>query len=309
MRTARFDAIGVENVVAVADPEALPEALAIARAAVGELDAACSRFRTDSELSRLNERGSAVVSPLLLELVETALDAAAKSHGLVDPTVGASMRGLGYDRDLQVLVRSGGAPTFLLVPATGWRSVVVDRSRSVVRLRPGTELDLGATAKALAADRIAAAANVATGTGVLVSLGGDVAVAGPSPEEGWPVRVTDDHRSTSGHGQTVAIRDGGLATSSTAVRRWPAGAHELHHIVDPATGSPVAEVWRTVTVAAGTCVDANTAATAAVVRGADAAAWLESLGLAARLVRPDGAVVRTAGWPAFSADSQVSMAG
>jgi thiamine biosynthesis lipoprotein len=309
MESASFDAIGVTNVVAVTDPEALPHAFASARAAVDALDEACSRFRADSELSRLNERGCGVVSPLLLEFVETALGAAAKSHGLVDPTVGAGMRGLGYDRDLQVLVQGGGAPSFVLVPATGWRSVVVDRARSVVRLRRGTELDLGATAKAFAADRIAAAAHAATGAGVLVSLGGDLAVAGPSPQDGWPVRVTDDHRSDAREGQTVAIRDGGLATSSTTVRRWRAGAHELHHIVDPATGWPVPETWRTVTVAAGMCVDANTAATAAVVRGSDAPAWLERLGLAARLVRPDGSVVRTEGWPAFSADSQVPLAG
>jgi two-component system OmpR family response regulator len=222
MESASFDAIGVTNVVAVTDPEALPHAFASARAAVDALDEACSRFRADSELSRLNERGCGVVSPLLLEFVETALGAAAKSHGLVDPTVGAGMRGLGYDRDLQVLVQGGGAPSFVLVPATGWRSVVVDRARSVVRLRRGTELDLGATAKAFAADRIAAAAHAATGAGVLVSLGGDLAVAGPSPQDGWPVRVTDDHRSDAREGQTVAIRDGGLATSSTTVRRWRA---------------------------------------------------------------------------------------
>jgi thiamine biosynthesis lipoprotein len=308
MESASFEAIGVTNVVAVADADALPEALALARAAVASLDDACSRFRDDSELTRLNARGSAVVSPLLLELVEAALAAAAKSHGLVDPTVGGSLRGLGYDRDLQVLVRAGGAPSFRLVPATGWRSVVVDAERSTVRLRPGTELDLGATAKALASDSIAAAVHEATGSGVLVSLGGDVAVAGDAPDGGWPVRVADDHRGDGTGGETVAIRDGGLATSSTTVRRWRAGAREVHHIVDPATGSPVPEAWRTVTVAAGTCIDANTAATAAIVRGADAPAWLESLGLAARLVRPDGAVVRTGGWPALSADSQHRVA-
>src|SRR5690348_11711692 len=227
--TAAFDAIGVTNSVTVTDPDALPNALRIARAELASLDDACSRFRADSELSRLNDRGSAHVSPLLLEAIETALDAAARSGGLVDPTIGRSMRALGYDRDFDVIVRSGARCSFQLVKASGWRSVSLDRDRSVVALRPGTELDLGATAKAWAADRIARAAHEATGCGVLVSLGGDLAVAGEAPDAGWPVLVTEDHRSRNAAGQTVAIRDGGLATSSTSVRRWRAGGAELHH--------------------------------------------------------------------------------
>jgi thiamine biosynthesis lipoprotein len=303
--TASFEAIGVTNTVAVADPRALAEALRIAERELAALDAACSRFRADSELSRLNEQGRARVSPLLREAIEVALDAARRSGGLVDPTVGGALRALGYDRDFALVVRRAAARRLELVPASGWRSVVVDGD--LVRLRPGTKLDLGATAKAFAADRIAAAVHVATGVAALVSLGGDIAVAGPPPAEGWPVLVTDDHRKAGGGGQTVAVRDGGLATSSTTVRRWRAGAVELHHIVDPATGAPVAETWRTVTVAAATCVDANTAATAAIVQGGAAPAWLESLGLAARLVRPGGEVVRTGGWP-LTAASQRSPA-
>jgi thiamine biosynthesis lipoprotein len=88
------------------------------------------------------------------------------------------------------------------------------------RIPSGGELDLGAVAKALAADRIAARVRAATGSGVLVSLGGDVAVAG-APDGGWPVLVTDDHRGVDCTGQTVGVADGGLATSSTTVRGWP----------------------------------------------------------------------------------------
>ena len=310
--TAAFDAIGVTNSVTVTDAEALPLAFELARSHLVALDEACSRFRADSELVRLNTCATATVSPLLLAAIETALDAARKSDGLVDPTVGASIRALGYDRDFDVLVRGGPRPSFRLVPASGWRSVTVDRERSTVTLGRGTELDLGATAKAFAADRLARAVHEATGAGVLAALGGDVAVAGPPPAEGWPVLVTDDHRSREARGQTVAIRDGGLATSSTTVRRWQAGGVQLHHILDPATGAPALETWRTVSVAAATCVDANTAATAAILRGDTAPCWLESLGLSARLVRSDGSVVRTAGWPrerSFTADSQVSSAG
>jgi thiamine biosynthesis lipoprotein len=307
--TAAFEAIGVTNEITVTDPDTLPDALRIARAHLAALDDACSRFRDDSELARLNARGSMRVSPLLLDAIHVALDAAAKSGGLVDPTVGRSLRSLGYDRDFQIVVRDGAAPRFEAVPAGGWQSVAVDDATATVRLRAGTELDLGATAKALGADRIARAVYATTRSGVLVSLGGDIAVAGDPPDGGWSVLVTDDHRAPDARGQLVAIRDGGLATSSTTVRRWRVGSVELHHIVHPSTGAPVAETWRTVSVAAASCVDANTAATGSIVLGDTAPSWLESLGLAARLVRWDGDVITVAGWPRITADSQHSQAG
>jgi thiamine biosynthesis lipoprotein len=133
---------------------------------------------------------------------------------------------------------------------------------------------------------------------VLVSLGGDVAVAGVAPEDGWPVRVTDDHAAgPDAPGQTIAIFTGGLATSSTTVRHWRRGDDTLHHIVDPDTGRPAPSRWRTVSVAASTCVDANTASTAAVIRADDAPRWLSERGLAARLVGVDGDIVHQGGWP------------
>ena len=162
----------------------------------------------------------------------------------------------------------------------------------------GVELDLGATAKALAADRAADSAASLAATGVLVNLGGDLAVAGDPPEGGWPVRVTDDHAAPfDAPGQTVSIVSGGMATSSTAVREWVNGRERLHHIFDPQTGSPAPVVWRTVSVAARSCVDANVASTASIVRGKSAPAWLESAGLPARLLAADGSVVRVGGWP------------
>lgn len=295
--TARFEAIGVLNQVTVVEEAALPAALARAQAEVAALDDACSRFREDSELARLNRSGSAVVSPLLLEAVEVALDAAATTEGLVDPTVGEAMRALGYDRDFAVVVRLGAKPVIELRPARGWRSVQVDRATSMVRLLAGTELDLGATAKALAADRIADAIWAETGSPLLVSLGGDIAVRGPAPDDGWPVLVTDDSRAAGGQGQVVALCEGALATSSTAVRRWRRGLVEVHHIVDPRTGAPAPECWRTVSVAAPSCVRANSAATAAIVLGPAAPRWLEERGLSSRLVRTDGSVETTGDWP------------
>ena len=119
-----------------------------------------------------------------------------------------------------------------------------------------------------------------------------------SPPHGWPVRVTDDHADApDAPGQSVAVRSGGLATSSTTVRRWTAGDARLHHILDPRTGAPARGPWRTVSVAAASCVDANIASTAAVIRGDAAPAWLDEAGLPARLLAHDGTVTLTAGWP------------
>ncbi|HKR71387.1 MAG TPA: FAD:protein FMN transferase, partial [Streptosporangiaceae bacterium] len=127
----------------------------------------------------------------------------------------------------------------------------------------------------------------------------DVAVAGLPPPGGWRIRVTDDHAAPAdAPGQTVEITSGGLATSSTTVRAWSAGEAQMHHIIDPKTGNPARSVWRTVSVAAATCVDANIASTAAIIRSEAAPAWLAESGLPARLVRHDGTVQTTPGWPA-----------
>jgi thiamine biosynthesis lipoprotein len=176
--------------------------------------------------------------------------------------------------------------------------VLLDRDHLRARLTGGAQLDLGATAKAWAADRCAEVIAAQLGCGVLVSLGGDIAVAGPGPAGGWRIRVTDDHAAgPDAPGQTVAITSGGLATSSTTVRAWARDGQRMHHIVDPATGQPARGCWRTVSVAAGSCVDANAASTAAIVLGAAAVAWLRDRSLPARLVREDGLVETTADWP------------
>jgi thiamine biosynthesis lipoprotein len=298
--TSRFAALGSTAVVVTTLPDALPRAVDAVRAELAAIDVACSRFREDSELVALNAAaGRAVpVSPVLLDAILTARRAAEVTGGLVDPTVGGAMRTLGYDRDFRSVSPDGPELRGTIRAVPGWRRVHVDAAAGVVCVDPGVEVDLGATAKALAVDRALAAATAATEAGVLVSVGGDLAVGGPSGPDGWAVLVTDDHATDpAGPGQTVAIRSGALATSGTTVRRWRRGGVELHHVVDPRSGAPAAGCWRTVTVAAGCCVDANIASTAAVVMGPDAPAWLEGHGLPSRLVRPDGAVTTVAGWP------------
>jgi thiamine biosynthesis lipoprotein len=296
--TASWRVFGTTATVVVTDKHGLAAARTAVEAELAAIDAACSRFRPDAELVRLNRAAGApvTVGPLLMDAIETALHAARITGGLVDPTVGAAMDAIGYDRDLLAIAPDG--PAIDPVPAPGWRTVNVDREHRAVWLAGGTRLDLGATAKAWAADRSARRASEAGGGGgVLVGLGGDMAVAGPPPPEGWAIGIADDHEDATA-ATTVSISSGGLATSSTTVRGWRRGGNPVHHIVDPASGLPARVVWRTVSVAAASCVDANAAATAAIVRGPNAPAWLEDSGLPARLVAADGSVVTTAAWPA-----------
>jgi FAD:protein FMN transferase len=298
--TRRFQALGTTAQVSVTDLATLDPAVTLVEDELAAIDLACSRFRDDSDLTALNRSAGRpfAAGPLLLEALAVAIRAAALTDGAVDPTLGRSISGLGWDCDFAVVVSRRERDRFEVIPAAGWRALRVDQERGVVRLPAGAKIDLGATAKALAADRAARAVSQATGAGVLVNLGGDLAVAGPPTPEGWPILVTDDHLSSPGaDGQTVAVRSGGLATSSTTVRRWRAGGAQHHHILDPRSGLPAEEVWRTVSVAAATCVDANTASTAAVVLGREALSWLELTGLPARLVGVDGSVAYTGGWP------------
>lgn len=305
--TVAFPVFGTTGVLIVTEPTALAEARAIADAQLAAVDLACSRFRPDSELSRLNEAHGELthLSELFATLIGEALRAAELTAGDVDPTCGEALVAAGYDRDFgdlgdaAAISRRGPAKSPAAGRVPGWRTVLLDRDRLEVRLTPGTQLDLGSTAKSWAADHCAGLIARTLGCGVLVSLGGDVAVAGEPPCDGWQIRATDDHDAPPDvFGQTVAIRSGGLATSSTTVRQWQAGAETMHHIIDPRTGTPARSCWRTVSVAAKTCADANIASTAAIIRSERARAWLTEAGLPARLVRNDSSVATTAGWPA-----------
>ena len=300
LAVASARALGTGVQVAVTDAQRLDEATALVLEWLGGLDLAASRFRGDSEITLVNNAAGEVVrlSPLLARLLAAALDVAAMTEGIVDPTVGTAMDAIGYDRDFAQVAGGVDREVSPGVPAPGWRTVHLDRPAQTVRLEPGVRLDLGSSAKAFAADETAALASAATGAGVLVNLGGDIAVAGTAPDGGWPVRVTDDHAAADdAPGQTVAITAGGLATSSTTVRAWSAGGGAVHHIVDPRTGAPAPVVWRTASATAATCLEANAASTAAIVLGALAAPWIRELGVPARLVGRDNSVLHLNGWP------------
>jgi thiamine biosynthesis lipoprotein len=291
---ASFPAIGTTARVLVTRAQRLGDAVEVVTTQLEQLDAVASRFRADSEVAALSSGRPTTVSGLLLALVQAALRAARVTGGAVDPTVGGALSGLGYDRDFPAVPAESAGP-LVVRRVPGWSAVQVDPVAGTVRVPAGVVLDLGATAKAYAADRAARDAAAAAGCGVLVSLGGDVAVAGGCPPGGWSVRLADDSAAIGPDLPAVRVRTGGLATSSTAVRRWRRGGVGLHHIVDPLTGLPADTPWRTVSVAAASCLDAQIAATATMVRGLD---WLAPIGLPARLVGSDGHVRTVGGWPA-----------
>ena len=306
---ASWRAIGTSVHLLVTDLRALGPARRMLTEDLAALDAACSRFRPDSEIVALDHAppddrgriGPVRISPLLAGALAVALRAARLTDGDVDPTVGGALSAAGYDRDF-ALVRPDGPPLRLTVRSVpGWREIELDEAAGLVSLPAGTRLDLGATAKAWAADRAAARIAGRLGCGVLVNLGGDIAVAGAAPPGGWRIRVQDvtgrPEDPPAGPAALIAVRSGGLATSSTAARRWRRGGDVLHHILDPRSGLPAAPVWRTASVAAASCADANAASTAAIIRGEAALAWLDGAGMPARLVAESGAVVTLGGWP------------
>jgi thiamine biosynthesis lipoprotein len=262
MRTISFHAIGTTAELTLVDDRNTAEAEALMRRRLHDIDRAASRFRPDSELVLVEAMGGPRrVSALLSGAVHTALAAARETGGAVDPTARPGSPGR-------------------------WEAVELDPHRRVLSVPEGLEIDVGATGKALMADRIARDVQRLTRSPVLVNLGGDIAVAGG---RGWDIGIADDHREALAD-QVIRIRSGGLATSSTIVRPG--------HIIDPRRGDPAESPWRTVTVAARSCVAANTASTAAIVLGEAAPRWLAARALPARLVAHDGEVARVAGWPA-----------
>jgi FAD:protein FMN transferase len=295
-----FRAIGTTATVVVQDAGAADVAELMLADELSAIDLACSRFRADSELHALHaEAGRSVaVSELLFDALSVALDTADRTGGAVDPTVGNAIAALGYDADLAEVQSRPPAPPRALGPVAGYAHVQVNSRDRTVRIPRGVRLDLGSSAKALAADRAAARIADRIGAGALVSLGGDIAVAGPPPVGGWAVGIARESSTPAEQvDQVVAIKHGGLASSATSVRAWRAGDRDVHHIVDPRTGDCVEPYWALVSATGSSCVEANLVTTAAIVWGAGALHELARFEQSVRLVRVDGKVFTVNGWP------------
>jgi len=296
----QFDLWGTTAVLRVTDPDALVVARRLLDETAAAVERACSRFRPDSEILALNAsagHGPFLVSDVLLDLIDAALWAADATDGACDPTVLPALLALGYDADIEKIrgVDVPGTPTYVPSPGTG--GIGVDRESRTVELAKGCAIDLGAIAKARCTDIAATLIEARLSVGCVVGLGGDLRAAGQAPAGGWAVSVCNDAAAAGASLETVSIAGGGVATSSTSLRRWQRDGVPVHHIVDPRTGRAASAVWSLVTVAAETCVAANAMSTAAVVWGDDALYELPQRGVSARLERPDCTVERVGGWP------------
>ena len=300
LTTRSFHAIGTTATVVVQDAAAADEAEHVLAAELEAIDLACSRFRDDSELQMVHANAGrpVEVGELLFDALSVALHAAERTGGAVDPTIGNAIAALGYDADLEEVLARPAAPPRALGPVAGYLHVQLDPRTRSVRIPRGVRLDLGSTAKAFVADRAAARIARTIGSGTLVSLGGDVAVAGRPPAGGWAVGIARESSAPAGLvDQVVAITHGGLASSATSVRAWTVGDRQVHHIVDPRTGDSVAPYWVLVSATGTSCVEANIVTTAAIVWGEQALDKLAGFDQSVRLVRSDGEVFSVHGWP------------
>ncbi len=259
---------------------------------VEQVETAASRFREDSEISAVNAMAGrwVAVSPLLGELVEVAVAAADRTDGIVSPCLGAHVDAAGYRSWAAGEVAIPDVEDLVAQPHA-WRDVEI--RDGCVRIPPGCQLDLGATAKAWLADEVAEEVWRSTGLDVVASMGGDLRAIGR--REPWVVAA--DH--AGGHDPwAVELVDAGMATSGQGRRRWRTASGPAHHIIDPRTGRSAVSRWWSVTVIAASATAANIASTAAVVLDGQAAAWLRAHRLDAWLSEPAGGRSEVLGrWP------------
>ncbi len=275
----------------------LSRALATAGQVFWTWEERLSRFRPDSELSRLNRAGGRPfhASDLLFRVVERALGWARETDGTFDPSMLRQIERLGYRRTFAELGAAAPLPPLdeRIAPGGGWRDIELDPQRRWITLPRDVGLDLGGIAKGMAVD---AALDAVRGEGVvsaLVNAGGDLAVRGlPPGRDAWPVGiggVADE---------VILLRRGAVATSGALRRRWLQGGAGRHHLLDPATGYPARQAIATVSVVAAGCEEADVAATTAFIRGIGAGgAYLAAQGLSGLFVAGDGGVVRVGPWP------------
>ena len=260
----RFRAMGSDVQVLVDGPA---ELLQVARDRVEELERRWSRFRPDSEISRLNAHAGSpmAVSVETLGLVGRALEGARVTAGRYDPTVLGDVLRAGYDRTFGEFGDAAGDGSAL---GRGWAGVVVDAAGSSVTLPAGVGLDPGGIGKGYAADLVAEELRAAGAAGVLVNLGGDLRAEGRAPGGGsWVVAI--EHPLRPGLVATVALGRGAVATSSRVRRAWGPPADRRHHLIDPATGRPADTGLAAVTVLAARGWQAEVLAKAAFLGGLD----------------------------------------
>jgi thiamine biosynthesis lipoprotein len=275
-----FRAMGTEIELLV-EGEGVDEELRCAEGEFHRLEAILSRFRDDSELSRLNRDGALDAGPDLCRVVELAVDARARTSGRFDPTVYEALVGAGYDRTFDEVPPDG--QRIVSLPARTGGGVRVAGNR--VQLDAGVRLDLGGIGKGYAAER--AAELLAVAGPCLVNAGGDIAVRGGR----WPVGV-----ETADGSLTIELSGGGLATSGRDRRRWRRNGRELHHLIDPVTGEPADSDLVRVTVVASDAVEAEVAAKSLFLAGAERAAReADDAGLPAILVAAGGQTIFAGG--------------
>lgn len=268
-------------------------ALATVREVFEGVERCLSRFQPDSELSALNRSAGRPfqASPLLFRTVSLALAAAESTNGLFDPTVLRALQAAGYDRSFELIESHPAVTVTAVLP--NYKDVVCDPAFSVITVPPDRQLDLGGIGKGLAVD-LAIEATEFLGDRC-INAGGDIAARGHSASNrGWNIALEDGGANAF---PVVEVCDGALATSTTTKRRWSSGGRAAHHLIDPRTGLPSTSLFRTVTVVAASCVQADVAAKTALLMGEPGLDFVESLGMHAFAVRQDGTTAQTAGWP------------
>jgi thiamine biosynthesis lipoprotein len=295
-----FPAMGttVSVLAPVDDAEAARD---VTRQLFAEWEAALSRFRSDSELSRLNARAGewATVSPLLFDVSATASEAARATDGVFDPTLLRQLVSLGYDRTLSALPPIAPSLREAIQPGGGWRGIRLNHAERRIYLPAGVALDFGGIAKGMAVD---AAVERLRAMGLpcgCVNAGGDLATFGAPPDgEGRPIGVQGRNET-----RVITLRHGALATSGVANRQWRQGAFVRRHILDPRTGMPAETGLWSVTVAAPRCAQAEAAAKTAFILGPrQGARFLDERNLAGLFAHEDGAWQTAGDWPGATHD-------
>lgn len=289
-----FRAMGAHMLACLdADSDQAPGILAQVPGWFEEWEQALSRFRLDSELSRLNRSGGrpVPVSDTLWQVFQAALDASALTGGLVTPTIAESMLEVGYDRDFDLLAEAQTVAHFpVLTAARPLSAVAWDEAQRTLSLPEGVQLDFGGVAKGWAAHQ--AMLRLSEYGPALMNAGGDVASSGPLQNGGsWEISIINPftRREEDSLG-TILLRGEAVATSGTDRRRWLQGGLLRHHIIDPQTGLPAVTDVLSATVVAPTVLEAEAAAKSALIRGGQAGiAWVNAdPTLAGLLVLEDG---------------------